>query len=149
MFAIVCPMVLFLQQRKKCKLFYLLFCGHMQWRSVARPSATREWPWKCRPFHPSNLLTEIIMNEDRVSCLKDLRNNKTSWTLHHSQTLTNWNLSCFSVLIMSLAFSACRHLSQHYSSIFLLSLHITHVWNWHISSSLLSCWLLVSGKPHH
>ena len=74
---------------------------------VARWSAARGRPQKCRPFHPSNLLTRI-WNERRTCfvLIKDTSSLIMKHLEHHNQTLTNWNGSCFSLSIMSLAFSA-------------------------------------------
>jgi len=56
------------------------------------------------------------MKENHVLCLfKDRRNN---------QICTNENGSCFSLLIVSLVVSGCRHLSHHYSSYFFCFLYI-------------------------
>ena len=93
-----------------------------QWRRTAK---CRPWPTtKLSPF-PSlkfackNLKWKKTMFRAYLK-IKGLINHREK----HNQTLTNWKGSCFSLSIMSLAFSACRHLSHHYSSYNFCFLHI-------------------------
>jgi len=58
-------------------------------------------------------------------------------TTKHSETAL---YLIFSVLmIMSLASSACRHLSNNYSSHFSAFVHIMHIYTWNISSNFPPC----------
>ena len=59
-----------------------------QYSGVARPSAARGRPWKCRPFHPTNVLTRIF--NDR-SCFVSISRYKDEQsilktTIKQSQT---------------------------------------------------------------
>ena len=83
------------------------------------------------------------MKEDHLSCL--FKDTLIKLFQNRNQTLTNWNVSCFSLSITRLAFSACRHLSHHYFFYFVLSLH-RRIRTPHVSSKFLPCRFLISGK---
>jgi len=72
---------------------------------VARLSVARNRPWKCLPFHPSNLFT-VIENDWRTCFVlsKNVRNINTSWTWESS--FQKINGCCFSFSIAGLAFAA-------------------------------------------
>jgi len=109
----------------------------IQWCSKVkcRPGPTI----KVAPFPPlkfayKNFKWKFMFRvNSKIGLIKHLQNR--------NQTLTNWNMSCFWLSIMILAFSAWRHLSHHQFFYFLLSLH-RHMRTQHVSSNFPPCWFL-------